>query len=84
MRARCCTGVAVGHIVNTTATAAESASARPAVLAALTKGGLASATKSLAIEYASRGIRVNGVLPGVDQTPLYPAETCEALPRFPS
>jgi NAD(P)-dependent dehydrogenase (short-subunit alcohol dehydrogenase family) len=60
----------VGHIVNTTATAAESDSATPAVIAALTKGGLASATKSLAIEYASRGIRVNGVLPGVDQTPL--------------
>jgi NAD(P)-dependent dehydrogenase (short-subunit alcohol dehydrogenase family) len=60
-----------GHIVNTTATVAEYAdSATPAVLAALTKGGLASATKSLAIEDASRGIRVNGVSPGVGQTPL--------------
>jgi len=39
-----------GHIVNITATVAEYANAKaPALLAALTKGGLASATKSLAI-----------------------------------
>ena len=44
-----------GHIVNMTATLAEySDSSSPAVLAALTKGGLASATKSLAIEYAAQ------------------------------
>jgi NAD(P)-dependent dehydrogenase (short-subunit alcohol dehydrogenase family) len=33
----------------------------PAVLAILTKGGINSATKALAIEYASKGIRVNAV-----------------------
>ena len=38
-------------------------------MTSLTKGGLASATKSLAIEYASRGIRVNAVSPGIIQTP---------------
>ena len=38
-------------------------SGTPAVLAALTKGGLAAATRSLAIEYASLGIRVNAVSP---------------------
>src|SRR5215472_8750994 len=49
-----------GHVVNVTATLAEVAnSGTPAVLAALTKGGLAAATRSLAIEYAARGIRVN-------------------------
>jgi NAD(P)-dependent dehydrogenase (short-subunit alcohol dehydrogenase family) len=65
-----------GHIVNVTATVAEYAdSASPSVLAALTKGGLASATKSLAIEYASRGIRVNAVSPGVIRTPRYPSES---------
>jgi NAD(P)-dependent dehydrogenase (short-subunit alcohol dehydrogenase family) len=58
-----------GHIVNITSTLAEHAnSAVPSVLAALTKGGLAAATRSLAIEYASRGIRVNAVSPGVIRT----------------
>jgi NAD(P)-dependent dehydrogenase (short-subunit alcohol dehydrogenase family) len=54
------------------ATVAENAdSAVPAALAALTKGGLAAATRSLAIEYASRGIRFNAVSPGIIQTPLH-------------
>ena len=47
----------------------------PSVLAALTKGGLAAATRSLAIEYASRGIRVNAVSPGIIQTPVHPPES---------
>ena len=42
----------------------------PAVLIALTRGGLAAATRSLAIEYASCGIRVNAISPGVIQTPM--------------
>jgi NAD(P)-dependent dehydrogenase (short-subunit alcohol dehydrogenase family) len=49
------------------------------VLAALTKGGIAAATRSLAIEYASRGIRVNAVAPGVTQTPMYPADSYAEL-----
>jgi len=54
-----------GHVVNITTTLADYAdSSTPSVLTAITKGGLASATKSLAIEYASRGIRVNAVAPG--------------------
>ena len=65
-----------GHVVNVSATLAEVASSSaPAVLTALTKGGLAAATRSLAVEYASRGIRVNAVSPGVIQTPLHPAES---------
>src|SRR5262249_43121357 len=69
-----------GHVVNVTATLAEVAdSSTPTVLAALTKGGLAAATRSLAIEYASFGIRVNAVSPGIIQTPVYPAESYEAL-----
>ena len=47
----------------------------PCVLAALTKDGLAAATKSLAIEYAKRGIRVNAVAPGTIRTPIHPVET---------
>jgi NAD(P)-dependent dehydrogenase (short-subunit alcohol dehydrogenase family) len=45
----------------------------------LTKGGLNSATKSLAIEYATRGIRVNAVSPGIIKTPMHPVETHEML-----
>jgi NAD(P)-dependent dehydrogenase (short-subunit alcohol dehydrogenase family) len=69
-----------GHIVNITTTLADYAnSATPAVLTALTKGGLASATRSLAIEYAARGIRVNAVSPGIIQTPEHAPETYDGL-----
>jgi len=69
-----------GHVVNISATLAEVAnSSVPEVLAALTKGGLAAATRSLAVEYASRGIRVNAVSPGIIQTPMHPAESYEEL-----
>ena len=69
-----------GHVVNISATLAEVAnSGTPEVLAALTKGGLAAATRSLAIEYASRGIRVNAVSPGIIQTPEHPADSYEHL-----
>ncbi len=69
-----------GHVVNVSATLAEVAdSGTPAVLAALTKGGLAAATRSLAVEYASRGIRVNAVSPGIIQTPVHPPESYEHL-----
>ncbi len=69
-----------GHIVNISTTLADYAnSSAPSVLTSLTKGGLASATKSLAIEYASRGIRVNAVSPGIIQTPVHPAESYAGL-----
>jgi NAD(P)-dependent dehydrogenase (short-subunit alcohol dehydrogenase family) len=69
-----------GHIVNITTTLADYAnSSTPSVLTSLTKGGLASATKSLAIEYASRGIRVNAVSPGIIQTPMHPPESYAGL-----
>jgi NAD(P)-dependent dehydrogenase (short-subunit alcohol dehydrogenase family) len=65
-----------GHVVTMSATVAENAdSGLPAALAALTKGGLASATRSLAVEYASRGIRFNAVSPGIIQTPLHDPES---------
>ncbi|MBE1160942.1 SDR family NAD(P)-dependent oxidoreductase [Dyella acidiphila] len=69
-----------GHIVSVTTTLAEYAiDGVPSVLASMTKGGLNAATKSLAIEYAKRGIRVNAVSPGVIKTPMHPAETHAAL-----
>jgi NAD(P)-dependent dehydrogenase (short-subunit alcohol dehydrogenase family) len=65
-----------GHVVNISAAIAEVAdSGTPAVLAALTKGGLAAATRSLAVEYAAYGIRVNAVSPGVIQTPVHLPES---------
>jgi NAD(P)-dependent dehydrogenase (short-subunit alcohol dehydrogenase family) len=69
-----------GHVVSITTTLAEHAvDGVPSVLASLTKGGLNAATKSLAIEYAKRGIRVNAVSPGVIKTPMHPPETHEFL-----
>ncbi len=58
-----------GHIVTITTTLVDRADSRvPAALTALTKGGLVAATRSLAIEYARHGIRVNAVSPGVIRT----------------
>ena len=69
-----------GHVVNITTSLVDHAnSAVPSALAALTKGGLNAITKSLAIEYAGRGIRVNAVAPGIIRTPMHPAETHGAL-----
>jgi NAD(P)-dependent dehydrogenase (short-subunit alcohol dehydrogenase family) len=69
-----------GHVVNISATLAEVATASsPSALDALTKGGLAAVTRSLAVEYASRGIRVNAVSPGIIQTPMYPADSYGGL-----
>lgn len=69
-----------GHIVNITTSLVDNADSRvPSVLASLTKGGLQSATKSLAIEYATRGIRVNAVSPGTIRTPMHPEETHPGL-----
>jgi NAD(P)-dependent dehydrogenase (short-subunit alcohol dehydrogenase family) len=65
-----------GHVVQITTSIVDHAMAGlPSVLASLTKGGLAAATKSLAIEYAKSGIRVNAVALGVIKTPMHPVET---------
>jgi NAD(P)-dependent dehydrogenase (short-subunit alcohol dehydrogenase family) len=60
-----------GHVVQITTSLVDHANSRvPSVLASLTKGGLSAATRSLAIEYAARGIRVNAVSPGVISSPM--------------
>ncbi len=72
-----------GHVVQITASTAEFASSRsPAFIAMLTKGGMNSATKSMAIEYATSGIRVNVVAPGVIRTPMHDPSLVEQLAAF--
>jgi NAD(P)-dependent dehydrogenase (short-subunit alcohol dehydrogenase family) len=69
-----------GHIVQITTSLVDHAnSSIPSVLASLTKGGLNAATKSLAIEYARKGIRVNAVSPGIIKTPMHSPATHEFL-----
>jgi len=69
-----------GHVVSITTTLVDQPTSKvPSVLASLTKGGIAAATKSLAVEYAARGIRVNAVSPGIIKTPMHPEETHEFL-----
>jgi NAD(P)-dependent dehydrogenase (short-subunit alcohol dehydrogenase family) len=65
-----------GHVVSITTSLVDHANAQvPSVLASLTKGGLNAATRSLAIEYAARGIRFNAVAPGVIKTPMHAPDT---------
>jgi NAD(P)-dependent dehydrogenase (short-subunit alcohol dehydrogenase family) len=72
-----------GHVVNVSTSLVDHANSQmPSALASLTKGGLSAVTRSLAIEYASRGIRVNAVALGVIRTPLHPPETHTALDRL--
>ena len=65
-----------GHVVQISTSLVDHANSNvPSVLASLTKGGLNAATKSLAIEYAKRGIRANAVALGIIKTPMHAIET---------
>jgi len=69
-----------GHIVNiTTSLVDQPIAGMPAALASLTKGGLNSVTKGLAMEFAQSGVRVNAVSPGIIKTPMHAPETHAAL-----
>jgi NAD(P)-dependent dehydrogenase (short-subunit alcohol dehydrogenase family) len=69
-----------GHVVQITTTLVDHPMTMvPSVLTSLSKGGLVAATRSLAIEYARRGIRVNAVSPGIIRTPMHPAEAYAAF-----
>ena len=69
-----------GHIVNITTTLVKQpVKGVRSALASLTKGGLDAVTRSLAIEYADKGIRVNAVAPGIIKTPMHAPETHAAL-----
>ncbi len=69
-----------GHLVTISTSLIDHALSQvPSVLASLTKGGLNAATRSLAIEYAARGIRSNAVALGIIRTPMHPPQTHEFL-----
>ena len=69
-----------GHVVTISTSLIDHALSQvPSGLASLTKGGLNAATRSLAIEYATRGIRSNAVALGIIRTPMHPPETHEYL-----
>lgn len=72
-----------GHLVNVSTSLVDQATtAAPSVLASLTKGGLNAATKSLAVEYATRGIRVNAVALGIIRTPMHSDEEYAGLAQL--
>jgi NAD(P)-dependent dehydrogenase (short-subunit alcohol dehydrogenase family) len=61
-----------GSIVNITTTMVDHPIAGiNCVVPMITKGGLEAATRSLAMEYAKQGIRVNAVAPGIVDTPMH-------------
>ena len=69
-----------GHIVNiSTSLVDQPIAGVPSALAILTKGGIEAASRSLAIEYAGHGIRVNTVAPGIINTPMHAPDKHDAL-----
>jgi NAD(P)-dependent dehydrogenase (short-subunit alcohol dehydrogenase family) len=69
-----------GSIVNITTTLAEHPIAGVnSAVPMITKGGLDAVTRSLAIEYAKQGIRVNAVAPGIVDTPMHKDDPREFL-----
>ena len=71
---------ATGHVVTlTTSMDRVAVKGVYTALAAMTKGGLNAVTRSLAIEYANKGIRVNAVAPGNTRTPMHSPANYDAL-----
>jgi len=72
-----------GHIVNISASLVDDPrSSHPVGLAALTKGGVNSLTKELAVEVAKKGVRVNAVAPGIIKTPIQNPAKYDALAKL--
>ena len=72
-----------GSVVTITASLADNPIAGlPAAVPMITKGGLNAVTRSLALEYARDGIRVNAVAPGIVDTPLLKDSPKDVLKSF--
>jgi NAD(P)-dependent dehydrogenase (short-subunit alcohol dehydrogenase family) len=64
-----------GHVVSIgTSLSAQPVAGVPSALPIMIKGGIEAATRSLAIEYAPHGVRVNTIAPGIIDTPMHPKE----------
>lgn len=60
-----------GNVINISSTSAHRLiPGRPASVYAMTKGGINSLTKALALELGPQGVRVNAIAPGTVKTPL--------------
>jgi NAD(P)-dependent dehydrogenase (short-subunit alcohol dehydrogenase family) len=69
-----------GSVVNLTTTLVDHPIAGVnAAVAMITKGGLEAVTRSLAMEYAKQGIRVNAVAPGIVDTPMHEGQPKDVL-----
>lgn len=69
-----------GHVINiSTSLASQPIAGVPSALPILIKGGIEAATRSLAIEYAAHGIRVNTIAPGIVDTPMHAKENHDFL-----
>jgi NAD(P)-dependent dehydrogenase (short-subunit alcohol dehydrogenase family) len=72
-----------GSIVSITTTLVEHPIAgENASIPIITKGGIEAITRSLAMEYAKDGIRVNAVAPGVVDTPMHKNDSRDVLRSF--
>lgn len=72
-----------GHIIHVTTSLVEHAlQSVPAVLASLSKGACAAATRGLAMELAHDNIRVNAVSLGIIRTPLHEPDSLEEKKSF--
>jgi NAD(P)-dependent dehydrogenase (short-subunit alcohol dehydrogenase family) len=72
-----------GTIINMASIAGRNGGALGAIPYATAKGGLVTFTKSLAKEMALYGVRVNGINPGVIETPFHERfSTAEAMDNF--
>ena len=70
----------IGNVVSITASlAAQPIAGVNASVSMITKGGLNSVIRSLAIEYAKEGIRFNAVAPCVADTPLHKDDPKDSL-----
>lgn len=69
-----------GHIVNISTTlVVQPIAGINAALTSITKGGLNAVTQQLALELVSQGIRINGIAPGIIDTPMHKPETHDFL-----
>ncbi len=72
-----------GNVVSITASLADQPIAGVnASFSMITKGGLNTVIRSLAIEYAKEGIRFNAVAPGVVDTPMHKDDPEDSLQKF--